>query len=193
MYQESTLGRKRVERGSLHDVADSVRDTTREESAPLNSAQTYEFCGKHLIASYSGCRMDRLEDKSGVDSIMRRAIVASGATVLDAALHVFPEAGMTYVYVLAESHASIHTYPEHASCFVDIFTCGYECDPLEFDAVLTEHFQPERVSRQLILRGDANALSLEHRRERGITSEDPGQPELNLIAPAADQCNSRFE
>ncbi len=142
----------------MERVSGVSETATRKELAQTASTQ-FEFCGKHLIASYSGCRLERLEDKGGVDSVMRLAVEASGATVVDAALHVFPGAGMTCVYVLAESHASIHTYPEHSSCFVDIFTCGYECDPLKFDAVLTQYFQPERVSRQLILRGGESSSS----------------------------------
>jgi S-adenosylmethionine/arginine decarboxylase-like enzyme len=59
---------------------------------------------------------------------------------------------MTAVLLLAESHASIHTYPEHQACFVDLFTCGRACSAERFDAVLRQYLRPASVQRRTMLR-----------------------------------------
>ncbi len=59
---------------------------------------------------------------------------------------------MTAVAVLSESHASLHTYPEHESCFVDIFTCGDRCNVESFDVVMQRFLQPATHSHRVIRR-----------------------------------------
>ncbi len=81
---------------------------------------------------------------------MHAAVKASGATLLNSVEHIFPPDGMTAVVLLSESHASIHTYPEHRSCFVDIFTCGTTCKVEAFDAVLRSFLRPRKHSRRII-------------------------------------------
>ena len=125
------------------------------EAVEPKSAE-YEFGGRHLIASYIDCEPQSLSDTRELDKAMRTAIEASGATILKDSRHTFEGGGVTNVYLLSESHASIHTYPEHNSCFVDIFTCGYECDPTKFDAVLLEYFKPKATSKRLTNRGVMN-------------------------------------
>jgi S-adenosylmethionine decarboxylase len=102
----------------------------------------FEFVGRHLMASYVDCDPDALRDLEGLEDAMRQAVLASGATLLTSARHVFPPDGMTIVMLLSESHASIHTYPEHNSCFVDLFTCGLDCRAEDFDAVLRAYLRP---------------------------------------------------
>lgn len=120
-----------------------------------NQALEYEFGGRHLLASYLNCCSEALSDAKAIDKAMREAIKASGATVLSANEHLFEGGGMTALYLLSESHASIHTYPEHNSCFVDIFTCGYVCEPKEFDRVLREYFKPQESSMRYMDRASA--------------------------------------
>lgn len=120
-----------------------------------NSSE-YEFGGRHLLASYLNCDSEKLADAKKIDQAMRQAIKASGATVLSVNEHVFEGGGMTALYLLSESHASIHTYPEHNSCFVDIFTCGYVCEPKEFDRVLRDYFKPEQTSMRYLDRSELN-------------------------------------
>ncbi len=113
----------------------------------------YAFVGRHLIASYEGCYLKALADHDELVPVMKTAIKASGATLLKVVKHRFPSSGgLTAVFLLAESHASIHTYPEHAACFVDLFTCGTTCLPEKFDAILTAFLRPKKVYRQILLR-----------------------------------------
>ncbi len=131
-------------------------NTLSPESQGSPKETDYEFGGRHLLASYTNCSPESLADPKKIDTAMREAITASGATVLDVSEHVFEGGGMTALYLLSESHASIHTYPEHKSVFVDIFTCGYVCEPKEFDRVLRNYFKPEQNSTRYLDRGVSN-------------------------------------
>ncbi len=117
-------------------------------------ADDYSFKGKHFVASYLECDLRALCNLSGLIDAMSRAVCASGATILDEASTVFPPHGLTLVYLLSESHASLHTYPEHGSCFVDLFTCGDSCSSEPFDQILREYLQPKHVNAKLFLRAE---------------------------------------
>jgi S-adenosylmethionine decarboxylase len=118
---------------------------------PAASAEAFDFIGRHFLASYLGCDPDRLRDLAGLKTAFERAVAASGATLMGSSDHVYPPYGYTLVCLLSESHASIHTYPEHNACFVDLFTCGLRCRPAPFDAVLRDYLRPaQRHSRKLI-------------------------------------------
>lgn len=116
--------------------------TAAASCSPGGLADDYEFIGRHFMASYVGCEPDALRHLDCLEDAMRKAVRASGATLLNTARHVFPSGGATIVMLLSESHASIHTYPEHGSCFVDLFTCGLDCRPDAFDAVLRNYLRP---------------------------------------------------
>jgi len=112
----------------------------------------HKFSGKHFVASYLDCDKQAMGDVEGMLRTMDRAVQSSGATVLDKTSYVFPPNGLTAVYLLSESHASIHTYPEYGACFVDLFTCGDTCSPEEFDRILREYLQPQEVNARVFLR-----------------------------------------
>ena len=81
------------------------------------------YTGTHLFADLTGCA--GLDNAARVESALHEAVAAAGATLLDIRLHHFgPEQGVTGVALLAESHISIHTWPEHCYAAVDIFLCG---------------------------------------------------------------------
>ncbi len=116
------------------------------------SGEEHEFYGRHLLASYMGCAVEALADRAGLRRAVHEAAAESGATVLGAVEHVFPEGGYSLVLLLSESHASIHTYPEHGACFVDLFTCGRTCSAERFDRVLRARLRPKQTDSQIICR-----------------------------------------
>ncbi len=112
----------------------------------------HKFAGKHFFASYLGCDKKAMADLEAMIGAMDQAVLSSGATVLDKTPYVFPPNGLTIVYLLSESHASLHTYPEYGACFVDLFTCGDTCTPEPFDAALRDYLKPKEVSAKVFLR-----------------------------------------
>lgn len=114
----------------------------------------YEFSGRHFLASYLDCDSNAMSDLQNLMEAMDEAVKASGATILEKSSYVFPPNGVTVVYLLSESHASLHTYPEFGSCFVDLFTCGNKCSSETFDKVLRAYLKPEKVDIRLFQRNE---------------------------------------
>ena len=110
-----------------------------------DSPNEYEFVGRHLFAQYYDCNIDALQNAKQLTKIMKKASLASGAHILGDIKHKFVPQGFSMIILLSESHASIHTYPEHKACFVDFFTCGNRCIAENFDKVLRKYLQPQRV------------------------------------------------
>ena len=101
------------------------------------------YAGTHLLIDLIGAC--RLADPAVVETALRRAVGETGATLLDIELHRFsPQGGVTAVALLAESHMSIHTWPETGFAAVDIFLCGRH-DPYRAIPVLKEAFMPDRL------------------------------------------------
>jgi S-adenosylmethionine decarboxylase len=114
----------------------------------------HRFYGKHFFASYLECDAEVLSDVETLSKVMKAAVGQSGATILSSDQYVFPGNGLTMTFLLSESHASIHTYPECGKCFVDIFTCGDHCSYEKFDAALRHYLQPKKVNQKVFLRGE---------------------------------------
>ncbi len=85
--------------------------------------------GRHLLVELYGCDPELLKKVDAVREIMVSAAKACKATVVDVAFHEFKPFGVSGVVVIAESHLSIHTWPEYRYAAVDIFTCGKTIDP----------------------------------------------------------------
>jgi S-adenosylmethionine decarboxylase len=88
-----------------------------------------ETRGTHIVCELSGCRQDLLTDVDGVQKIMENAARESNAQILKVVFHRFQPQGVSGVVVLAESHISIHTWPEAGYAAVDFYTCGDHTDP----------------------------------------------------------------
>jgi len=81
--------------------------------------------GIHLLADLAGIDAALLTDPDAIDALLRKAALAAGARILHSHFHAFgPGMGVTGVLLLAESHISIHTWPEHGFAAADIFMCG---------------------------------------------------------------------
>ena len=80
--------------------------------------------GRHAIVDAWGAEPALLDDPGRLEGILVEAVKAAGATVLSTGSHHFDPHGVTAWVILAESHATIHTYPEHGQYMADVFTCG---------------------------------------------------------------------
>ena len=102
-----------------------------------------KFAGMHLLVDLWGA--SRLDDPAHIDAALREAAITAGATILHSHFHHFtPNGGVSGVVVLAESHISIHTWPERNFAAIDLFMCG-ACDPNTSIPVLQAAFNPERI------------------------------------------------
>jgi S-adenosylmethionine decarboxylase proenzyme len=107
--------------------------------------------GTHLVIDLIGA--ERLDDLAHVEQMLRACVAATGATLLHIHLHHFtPNGGISGVAVLAESHISIHSWPEHDYAALDVFVCGAG-DPHKAVDVMRAAFQPRRVVVGEYLRG----------------------------------------
>jgi S-adenosylmethionine decarboxylase len=106
--------------------------------------------GTHLIIDLHGAK--RLNDIDHIEATLRRCVDASSATLLHIHLHHFQPSGVSGVAVLAESHISIHTWPEAGYAALDVFMCG-SADPDKCVPVLKEAFSATRVGVNELLRG----------------------------------------
>ncbi len=110
-----------------------------------------QCAGTHLIIDLIGA--DRLDDIKLIEETLRRCVTVAGATLLHLHLHHFtPNAGVSGVAVLAESHISIHTWPERSYAALDVFMCGDAQPELCVD-VLREAFGADKVVVGEHLRG----------------------------------------
>ncbi len=108
--------------------------------------------GKQLVVEMWGCTRN-INDPDAVRSALKEAVERSHATVLSIQVHTFNPNGVSGVAVIAESHISVHTWPELDYAAVDVFTCGDKAMPDEALEVLRDLFQPQRVDVLEVRRG----------------------------------------
>ena len=108
------------------------------------------YAGTHLIIDL--VRAERLDDLEHIEHTLRRCVEVAGATLLHIHLHHFQPNGVSGVAVLAESHISIHTWPDAAYAALDLFMCG-KADPDRCIPVLRSAFKAARVEVNELLRG----------------------------------------
>jgi S-adenosylmethionine decarboxylase len=104
--------------------------------------------GRHLLLEQWGGVLEQC----AVEAAMRGAAEVAGATVLSEHFHPFEGGGVTGVLLLAESHITVHTWPEHGYAALDLFLCGaadVQAAADHLDAALA----PERSERQVVMRG----------------------------------------
>lgn len=134
-----------MEKSSFAPAYDTVPvepETSGDREYLLRHAGAF-YAGRHLLVDiWDG---ENLSDPDVIDAALRRGAEDAGATILHVHLHEFSEnGGVSGVAVLAESHISIHTWPEWNYAAVDVFMCG-ETDPMRAAEVLREAFQPARM------------------------------------------------
>ncbi|WP_317930304.1 adenosylmethionine decarboxylase [Halioxenophilus sp. WMMB6] len=108
------------------------------------------FAGSHLIIDLWGAKY--LDDMQRMENAMRRCVEVCGATLLHIHLHHFAPDGISGVAVLAESHISVHTWPEREYAAFDVFMCG-DAKPELAIIELKRAFFPSRIEVNEQLRG----------------------------------------
>ena len=93
------------------------------------SDNMYDFQGVHLLLELYGCNREKLNDELYLRCQLNSAAKLAKASVLNIVSNKFKPFGVTAVALLAESHLSIHTWPESQYSAIDIFTCGRNMEP----------------------------------------------------------------
>jgi S-adenosylmethionine decarboxylase len=109
--------------------------------------------GRHLLLELFDCDTDAINNVEAVKSALIEAAKRAQATIVDVVFHEFNPFGISGVVVIAESHLSIHTWPEYRYAAVDVFSCGESLQPEIAVNYLVEQFAAERASVVEMQRG----------------------------------------
>ena len=89
--------------------------------------------GRHITIEYYDCNTSILNNASLLEEVFRNAAKLSGATVIDSSFYSYQPQGVSGFVIIAESHFSVHTWPEHDYAAVDMFTCA---DTIDFQKAI---------------------------------------------------------
>ncbi len=112
-----------------------------------------KILGRHLVVEFTGCSSKLLDDMQHLEESLNEAVRRSGATKVRSILHRYNPQGISGVVVIAESHFSIHTWPEYGYAAVDFFTCGESVDPYRALDYMKEHLEASDVQVTELMRG----------------------------------------
>lgn len=108
---------------------------------------------KHILIEYKDCNSKLLNDIEYLKAVLIDVAQQIGATRIQESFHQFSPQGVSGVVIIAESHISIHTWPEYDYAAVDVFTCGDVIDPKEAVKPLTDKLKARSVSYIELKRG----------------------------------------
>lgn len=130
-----------------------------EERLPAQPAENVgEFAGRHVLAEFDQVAPRLLDDPEFLRGVLASALTDAGASVRELVAHRFHPQGVTVLALLAESHASVHTYPELGALFVDVFTCGHRADPERAVELLADALGTGAVNCSTVERGRQPAV-----------------------------------
>ncbi len=109
--------------------------------------------GRHLLLELFDCDPDAINNLEAVKAVLIEAAKRAQATIVDVVFHEFNPFGVSGVVVIAESHLSIHTWPEYRYAAVDVFSCGDVLQPEVAVSYLVEQFGARRTSIVELQRG----------------------------------------
>ena len=110
--------------------------------------------GTHILAEFTNCDYATLDNTELIKKHLTASARVSGATIVQSVFHRYNPHGVSGVIVIAESHVSIHTWPEYGYAAVDIFTCDEELNHEKSKALLIERFAAKRHQSRFLLRGE---------------------------------------
>ncbi len=119
--------------------------------------------GRHILLELHECDSEILRDHDQIEKIMRGAALASKATIVKAVFHHFNPYGVSGAVVIAESHLTIHTWPEYGYAALDFFTCGDDVDPWIAHHYVAEKLKAKNKSSIELKRGVFDVSELKHK------------------------------
>jgi len=108
--------------------------------------------GTHVLGNLYGCPKQLLKKVNVVKAILEKTVTEAKFNSVGNVFHQFTPFGVTGVFILTESHLSIHTWPEKNFATVDVFTCGKEGNAEIGFEILCKYFKPNKVEKQVVHR-----------------------------------------
>ncbi len=124
---------------------------------------SHENIGRHCILELYQCDQGKLNDEAFIRTTITSSAKISGATLINLVTHSFKPQGVTGLALLAESHISIHTWPEIGYAAIDVFTCGDHTMPEKACKLLFQHFLAKYFSFKNIAREIPSGIQTLHR------------------------------
>ena len=140
-------------------------------SSRTRKTTTLPTIGTHCILELYDCPPEILDDLERIRDALRAAAKLAKSTLLSDTAHRFEPQGVTALGLLAESHISVHTWPELGYAAADVFTCGNECRPEQACEYLAQALQAGRFELRV--------------QERGMEAPQPRPQRLPAPGPAA--------
>lgn len=122
--------------------------------------------GVHVLLELKECNPQLLNDLEYIRDSLYRVAGDLGATIVGESFHHFTPQGVTGILSIAESHISIHTWPEHRYAAADIFTCGSSFRPSDAAELMIDQFQSK----------DSEVMEV----HRGFTSQPVSNPAMGI-------------
>lgn len=107
---------------------------------------------KHILFTLYDCNEQLLNDRMFIENLLYETAGKCGSTFLNTVSHQFEPQGVTAVTLLAESHISIHTWPETKMAVCDIFTCGDHTDPMKGFWYMKENLESKSATHREYVR-----------------------------------------
>ena len=151
---------------ATQEPAKSLNAGTVSDGAPKSlssDTSATDMVGKHCILELYDCDPSKLDDETFLRQTITTAAQRAGATLLNLITHRFEPQGVTGLALLAESHISIHTWPENGYAAVDVFTCGDHTMPEKACEVMCEELSAGRHALRSFLRETPAALGTTER------------------------------
>ena len=109
--------------------------------------------GEHYLVEFIDCNAQKLKRVKDVKTVLLQAAVKSRSTIIKSIFHQFSPAGVSGAILIAESHFTIHTWPEHQYASFDLQTCG-DMKPLVAIHILKKRLQAKKVVIRVVPRGN---------------------------------------
>ena len=111
----------------------------------------FETLGRHILVEYYNCDEEVLKNPKLIEEFMNNSALNAKATIVDSVFHHFNPWGVSGAVIIAESHLTIHTWPEYGYAAADFFTCG-DIDPWKsFELLETLIFPNEFIIFSFVL------------------------------------------
>ena len=120
---------------------------------PSPKEEPRSLLGRHLMLEVYDCPSKYLDDPDEIRQLLLNAARGAGATVIDTMFHRFSPQGVSGVVVIAESHLTIHTWPEYGCAALDMFSCSPQIDLEQIAEHLARELRARRLDARVVERG----------------------------------------